>query len=226
MIAGGAGGVIAGEAMQRRVASIALAATLDAGFALAGSGAIREHGLTRRPTADVDLFTDQRDTEAFGAAVADIAAQLESEGFAVEVARHFELFARLRVTQRGEEVDVDLGSDWRARQPVVLALGPVLDEYDAVSNKVAALFSRAEARDYLDVDAIRRSGRFSDEQLLVGAAEHDDGFDRQVFTQALRQVERIGVRRVREYGVTEGELTGVRDRLIAWAAEIEAAAAD
>jgi hypothetical protein len=209
--------------MQRRVASIALAATDDSGFALAGSGAIREHGFTARPTADVDLFTDRRDAGGFERALGDVIAQLASEGFVVTVARRFELFARLRVTLDGEVVEVDLGADWRARQPVVLALGPVLDEYDAVSNKVAALFSRAEARDYLDVDAIRRSGRFSDAELLDGAAEHDDGFDRQLFAEALRQVRRIGSRRVREYGVTPAELAGVERRLTDWADQIEAA---
>ncbi len=215
--------MIAGEEMQRRVAAIALAATHDSGFALAGSGAIREHGFTSRPTADVDLFTDRRDAPAFDRALDDVVAQLVCEGFVVDVVRRFELFARLRVALGDEAVEVDLGADWRARQPVVLALGPVLDEYDAVSNKVAALFSRAEARDYLDVDAIRQSGRFSDAELLDGAAEHDDGFDRQVFAEALRQVRRIGVRRVREYGVTSAELSGVERRMTDWADEIEAA---
>ena len=43
---------------QRRIARLALEAAGDeAGFALAGSGAIREHGLIDRPTEDVDLFT-------------------------------------------------------------------------------------------------------------------------------------------------------------------------
>ena len=43
---------------QRRITRLALEAAGDeAGFALAGSGAIREHGLIDRPTEDVDLFT-------------------------------------------------------------------------------------------------------------------------------------------------------------------------
>lgn len=42
-------------AVQRKVARIALAGV--AGFALAGSGAIREHGVIDRPTEDIDLFT-------------------------------------------------------------------------------------------------------------------------------------------------------------------------
>ncbi len=52
------------------------------------------------------------------------------------------------------EVDVDLGIDWRSREPVALEVGPVLAIEDAVGNKVAALYSRGEVRDYLDVDHI------------------------------------------------------------------------
>jgi hypothetical protein len=39
------------------------------GFALAGSGAIREHGVIDRPTEDVDLFTANADEEAFSVAI-------------------------------------------------------------------------------------------------------------------------------------------------------------
>ena len=46
-------------AAQREVARIALD-SLE-GFALAGSGAIREHGVIDRPTEDVDLFTANAD---------------------------------------------------------------------------------------------------------------------------------------------------------------------
>lgn len=41
-----------------------------------------------------------------------------------------------------------------------------------MANKVGALFSRGEPRDYLDVDAIRESGRFADDQLLALATQH------------------------------------------------------
>ena len=45
-------------AVQRQVARIALAG-VD-GIALAGSGAIREHGMIDRPTEDVDLSPPTR----------------------------------------------------------------------------------------------------------------------------------------------------------------------
>ena len=43
---------------QRFVTRVALAAIGHAGFVLAGSGAVREHGIIDRPTEDIDLFTD------------------------------------------------------------------------------------------------------------------------------------------------------------------------
>lgn len=61
-------------AIQREVARVALAAT--EGFALAGSGAIREHGIIDRPTEDVDLFTTSLNVTAFGVAV-DLVISLE-----------------------------------------------------------------------------------------------------------------------------------------------------
>jgi hypothetical protein len=211
------------EAFQRRVAAVALSATMPRGFALAGSGAIREHGLTNRRTADIDLFTPSADPGSFAEAVAELTAQLRGDGFSVRLSRQFELFARLEVSADGAVVDVDLGVDSRGREPVVLAIGAVLSEIDAVAGKVVALFGRAEARDFLDVDAIRRSGRFSDADLLAAAAEHDSGFDRRVFVDMLRSVQRIGPRRVAEYDVLGPELEQVKSRLLAWADEIEQA---
>lgn len=57
---------------QRVVTRVALEAIGESGFALAGSSAIREHGLINRPTRDVDLFTSNRDPDTFTAAVDSI----------------------------------------------------------------------------------------------------------------------------------------------------------
>jgi hypothetical protein len=46
-----------------------------------------------------------------------------------------------------------------------------------VANKVCALFGRAEVRDYVDVDAILASGRYTKDDLLALAGAHDAGFD-------------------------------------------------
>jgi hypothetical protein len=79
---------------------------------------------------------------------------------------------------------VELAVDWRAHDPVQLAVGPVLHSDDAVANKVCALFGRALPRDFLDVDAALISGRYTREQLLELAAAADHGFDRLLFADA------------------------------------------
>ncbi|SER60376.1 Nucleotidyl transferase AbiEii toxin, Type IV TA system [Propionibacterium cyclohexanicum] len=164
---------------RRRVTRVALGAVgEDAGFALAGSGAIREHGLIDRPTEDVDLFTVQQAQDRFGTSLDRIIAALRAAGHIVETRRRQDTFAQLTaISPGGRSTDVDLGVDWRGHPPVQLEVGPVLSLEDAVGNKVGASFSRAETRDYLDVDAIRRSGRYSDEELLDLAGKVDAGFD-------------------------------------------------
>jgi hypothetical protein len=53
------------ELVQREIAKAALSFVHDSDFALAGSGAIREHGLISRPTEDIDLFTTNTDAVSF-----------------------------------------------------------------------------------------------------------------------------------------------------------------
>lgn len=209
------------EEYQREAARILLQAMAGRGFALAGSGAIREHGITQRPTADVDLFTADTAPEAFAEAVGAGLDALRAKGYQVVVARRGEQFARFAATTPdGYSFDVDLGVDWRAHPPVVLPVGPVLDVEDAVASKVGALYSRGEPRDFLDVDAIRRSEQFTDEMLLEAAANHDPGFDSAMFAQQLMLVERLRPDDVSEYGFTADDLAGVQGRLRAWIREL------
>jgi hypothetical protein len=93
-------------------------------------------------------------------------------------------FARLSVSSGEERAKVELGVDWRKNEPILLAIGPVLHADDAVANKVCALFGRAEVRDYVDVAAILASGRYTEENLVRLAEEHDPGFDPAWFAEA------------------------------------------
>lgn len=133
------------------------------GFALAGSGAIREHGILHRATQDIDLFTIVGAVGQFATAVANTIESLTQHGYLPVLSRSAGQSARLAVTSSdGYIFEVDLGVDWGAHDPVHLSIGPVLALEDAVANKVWALYSGAAARDFLDVDAIRTSGRFTD----------------------------------------------------------------
>lgn len=101
---------------------------------------------------------------------------------------------------------------------MTLSIGPVLSLPDAVASKVSAVYSRAEVRDYLDLDAIRESGRFTDADLAVN---RDPGFDVQMFAGQLDQINRLGsAGRVEEYGVGEQELAQLKARLSGWAQEL------
>ena len=126
----------------------------DADFALAGSGAIREHGMTQRPTNDIDLFTVMHAATRFPNAVDSLIEHLAAHNYDVTVERATPSFAQLSVTPPdGAPLSVDLAIDWRAHTPVRLDIEPVLDLADAVGNKLSALYSRSYPRDYLDVDA-------------------------------------------------------------------------
>lgn len=210
------------EEGQRRITRLALGAVDDeAGFVLAGSGAIREHGLIDRPTEDIDLFTVKQAETWFGPSLDRIIAALSKAGYSVEVHRRQGNFAQLNIVSvQGSRTYMDLGVDWRAYPPVRLEVGPVLAVEDAVGNKICALFSRAETRDYLDVDAIRRSGRYSDTELLDLARNVDAGFDPGWFAQNLDQVEVIQPEEVRVYGVTSSQLDEMKARTKAWAVSI------
>lgn len=96
-------GTSARDEFQRDVARIALAATHQYGFALAGSGAIREHQLTDRPTEDVDLFTVISHRNSFSAAVTAVRYELAKRadnGFTLEYfAMRLQLAERLQPRQ-------------------------------------------------------------------------------------------------------------------------------
>ena len=111
---------------QRRITRIALeAAGPEAGFALAGSGAIREHGFIDRPTEDVDLFTTQSAQHKFAPALERVVAALQEAVYDVEIREQHPCFSRVVLSRGSAEpvVTVDLGVDWRAEDPVPLQLG-------------------------------------------------------------------------------------------------------
>lgn len=144
-------------AWQRHVTTLVLQTIGSAGFALAGSGAIREHGITDRPTRDVDLFTTTATgPTAFAAAITDAEDALTRHGYRVTRTRTTPEFARIIVEAAGTRddpvadasrtpvVEVDFGIDWRNEPPTQLAIGPVIALRDAVGSKIAAVYSRGE----------------------------------------------------------------------------------
>lgn len=141
--------------IHRRLAKIGLRAGGPYGFALAGGHAIAAHGILQRPSEDVDLFADWQRRADFPAAVDAVTAAYRAEGFEVQVDLRTDTFARLHVVEP-EDPDqqhrVELVANWRARPPVQMDIGPVLHADDVMAGKMDALYNRAAARDFLDVD--------------------------------------------------------------------------
>lgn len=204
----------------RDVASLLLSVIADDGFVLAG--AIREHSLTQRRTADVDLFGPPLTTpQQFATVVERVEHALLSAGYTVERARSFAQFARLGVAMHDRQVlDVDLALNFRADPPVQMAVGPVLSERDAFAGKLSAVYSRGEVRDFLDLDAIRSSGRWPDETLLALAREHDEGFDARMFAAQLARVGSLLPSEAATYGISDDDFAAVQSRLLDWASTI------
>lgn len=207
---------------QRQLIACALEVLADADFALAGSGAIREHGMTQRPTNDIDLFTVMQASQRFPNAVNSLIEHLTANNYDVTVERASPSFAQLSVTPpHGAPLSVDLAIDWRAHTPVRFDIGPVLTLEDAVGNKLSALYSRSYPRDYLDVDAIRSTGTISDARLIELLQERDAGFDAGFFTECLRGASDICLTQVAAYGINASQLHALQQRFRSWADDID-----
>jgi hypothetical protein len=203
---------------HERLARIGLAAADRYGFALAGGYAVQAAGLLDRPSEDVDLFTAWDRAGEFDTAVSAVVDAYADDGLdtAIEL-QHAGAFARLRVTDpAGDNAKVEMGVDWRANEPVRMSIGPVLHPDDAVANKMCALFGRALARDFIDVDAAVQSGRYSQEDLLWLAHRADNGFEPRLFAGALGAIEQLSATDFAEYGVAGRALDGLRARFAEW----------
>ncbi len=207
---------------HERLAHVALAAAGTYGFALAGGYAVQAAGFLDRFSEDIDLFTSSARCSEFDEAVEAIVAAYAADGLDIDVNKRFDTFARLIVTDRrsSETSKVELAVDWRANDPIMMAVGPVLHPDDAVANKMGALFGRVQARDFVDVDAAYRSGRYGREELLRLAEAADSGFDRRMFADAIGEAARIPADAFARYGVSGRDLDDLRTRFADWRAEI------
>lgn len=204
------------DAIRRRVASVMLEAVADTDFVLTGASALIEHGLINRPTDDVDLFSTRKDEGRVPEAVARMQAALEARGATVETTDVFPGFSTGTVHWGDVDVEFDVGIDWRAYDAITLDIGRVLDVRDSIGSKTAALYSRYELRDYMDVAAIILDGRWTPEQVMQMGANNDPGFDRDRLANVVLRDDHIpGSEDFREYGIDQGVEGRMRDALTA-----------
>jgi hypothetical protein len=81
-------------------------------------------------------------------------------------------------------------------------------------------------RDYVDVDAILASRRYTGDELLLLATDHDPGFDRLLFAEALAAIDRLPDSLFQPYGLNSCDVHALRDRMNEWASRIRSAPAE
>ena len=207
------------DPVHLRLAEIGLRVAGRYGFALAGGYAVQAHGILERPSEDVDLFTAWERRGDFAAAVEAVVDGYRAGGYSVEVIQQFETFARLAVADPAlpnRPYRVELAANWRSLPPVMMDIGPVLHMDDVVAGKMSALFTRAEPRDFLDVDAALVTGRYTRERLLELAEQADAGFDRRIFADLLTMQQRYPDRRFAAYEATADHIAAMRTRFEDW----------
>lgn len=193
----------------------------DFGFALAGGYAVQAHRIVQRLSDDVDLFAPFERRGEMPAATERIVAVLGDNGYSVEILQQADTYVRLMVSDpvSGQETKIELVAEFLKRSPVASEWGPVLHRDDVAAGKMEALFSRAEARDFIDVDALIRAG-YSREELIGLAAQRDAGFDKSVLAQMLAGVARFSDRQFLVYGVDQTRVDGIRAQFEDWRQEL------
>jgi Nucleotidyl transferase AbiEii toxin, Type IV TA system len=208
------------DAFHQGLARIGLGAGEPYGFALAGGYAVQAAGFLKRPTQDIDLFTAWERRDDFETAARTIVDAYLAAGLRVEAERRHDTFIRLTVFDGEQAATVELGVDLRAHEPVRNPIGPVLHPDDAVANKMRALYERSHACDFIDIDAVLRSGRYDRSKLLTLAARSDITFDQGVLADALSRVQLLDAGDFARYGLVGDSLDGLRHRFALWRVDL------
>jgi Nucleotidyl transferase AbiEii toxin, Type IV TA system len=210
--------------LHRRVATIALRAANRYGFALGGGNALIAHGLTDRPTQDVDLFTNEED--GVEAAADSVENALQRAGFAAEreaataaLADAFDGMADglaewTVIAPDGQRTMLQMAYFDRTAQPVTMDVGPVLNVADVVGGKVCALASRAEPRDYIDTAAAL--ALYTIDEVIAFARRLDPGLDERDFADAGRRLDRWGDAIFVPFGLKAAEVAQLRAAFAGW----------
>ena len=206
------------------VAAVALRAAAPHGFALGGGNALIAHGIIDRFTQDVDVFSDEQG--GVEAAADAVEAALGEAGFGIErrdktggLAEIFygmgEGLAEWIITgPDGDQMMLQMAYFDRARRPVTMAVGPVLDLEDVIGGKVCALASRIEPRDYVDTAAALE--HYSAEQIIGFARRLDPGLTDSDFADAVQRLDQWGDGVFAPFGLGPKDVTELRARFAAW----------
>ncbi|MFJ2595178.1 nucleotidyl transferase AbiEii/AbiGii toxin family protein [Streptomyces erythrochromogenes] len=211
------------EDLHHRLIRIGLEALAeDFGYRLAGGYAVQAHRLVSRVSDDVDLFTPIGRAEGeLPQAIARLAEAYRTAGYLVQVTQQAQVYARLHVTDpaSGAQSKVELVGDLMHHPPVESDLGPVLHLDDLAAAKTGALFGRAEVRDAIDVNALRKAG-YARARLMELAAQNEAEPSLDEYAAALARVQHHTDRQFAAYGLDAPAAAAIRQEFAAWHREL------
>lgn len=199
--------------LQERISGVLASLPESRDFALAGGAALIVHGVVDRPTRDLDFFATS--ATAVQHLLPALRRGLADNGLEVTTIVEAQGFVRLEVTDGHGICEVDLSHDARLHAPEHLGDVWVLRLDELAADKMLALFGRAEARDYMDVD--RLLDRYGTDRLLELAKEKDGGFTPERFAESLRAIDRL---QPDDFPGGRTTLNRLRERFQSWADEL------
>jgi hypothetical protein len=199
--------------LQHQVARIVAGLPEADGFALAGGAALVLSQIVDRQTRDLDFFGATPDD--VDRLLPSVLSALAEAGLTVRLDRQNHGFARLTIIGDDETTELDLAADARIRPAEQGPLGPVLAMEELAADKLLALFSRAQARDFIDVAAL--AGRLGFQHLCTLASEKDPGFSRPVLHEMLGSFLRFTPA---DLGLTDDEHAALARTIEDWRREL------
>lgn len=200
---------------QERIAGLVSELPEARGFALAGAGGLLVRGLIDRATRDLDYFTVPGEEQALVELRDALEQAFENAGLAHTRRRDLPTFVRIEVGGGDERCEIDLAIDYRAMPSEPSDYGPTLAVEELAANKVLALFDRAEARDFLDLEELTR--HFELQSLMDLASQKDSGFDTAGFLEALSSFGRFTSA---DFGIGQAEYDQLRVTVANWRSDL------
>ena len=207
------------DGFHGRVARIALAVARHHGFVLGGGLALIAHGTVARPTADVDLFGPG--SASVTAAADAVRSALIAGGIRYgevpyddDLSEHMVELVAYRDDRDGDGVPISLSRLEISRSPVLLDIGPVMDLRDLVANKIAALVTRVEVRDFIDAAVFLAD--HTPAELLAQARRVDPALEDDDVRAVGRRLDRTPDRAFAPYRLDPAAIAVVRERFAAW----------
>ncbi|MCL5445225.1 MAG: nucleotidyl transferase AbiEii/AbiGii toxin family protein [Actinobacteria bacterium] len=218
------GALLTLRGFQLQVEQIVASVLGPKGFALGGGQALQVHGLVDRESKDLDHYVATMDEDLFRRAEIDLVRALNAVGLNAEPVARDSWFRQIIITDphTKDTISIDLGYDYRKHPPVVVqGVGPVLDIQDVVIGKVRALTDRQTERDYIDIDAILSSGRWTVHDLWTELHLIRPEWTIERFAATLRAAQEGDPDEYAALGMTREHVTEMSNRLCAFAGMLQ-----